>query len=200
MGEQDAGLACVVANVAGEGGLDIRRGLRHFAAGARAWVLPPQWGDRGTDVLVVGYHRGTRGRGLVRMVVPRRHLTGFRVQAVYGPAVARELARPLTELGREHPPRSWPTREEAEAAARNWRDYPLDAWLDSLWSCPAAPGAVARRADVLPRPLQRAPRALLQRAPATRAAGGTLRSCRRLAEESWRMPARSRILGADGQA
>jgi hypothetical protein len=140
MGEQGAELVCVVANVAretehGEGGLDIRQGLRHFAAGAKVWILPPQWGDGGIDVLVVGYHRGTRGRGLVRMVMPRRHLTGFRVQAVYSPAVTRELTRPLTELGREHPPAPWPTRTEAEDAARSWRDYPLDAWLDSRWSC-----------------------------------------------------------------
>ena len=47
MGEQHAELACVVANVAeetahGEGGLDIHQGLRHFAAGAKVWVLPPQ--------------------------------------------------------------------------------------------------------------------------------------------------------------
>ena len=69
------------------------------------------------------------------MVVPRRHLTGFRVQAVYSPAVARELTRPLTELGREHAPAMWTTREEAMEAAERWRDYPLDAWLDDDWSC-----------------------------------------------------------------
>jgi hypothetical protein len=36
---------CVVANVAqetasGEGGLEVRAGVRHFAAGAKVWVLP----------------------------------------------------------------------------------------------------------------------------------------------------------------
>jgi hypothetical protein len=108
---------------------------KQLAAGAKVWVLPPQWGDGGADVIVVGYHRGTRGRGLARMVVPRRHLTGFRVQAVYSPAVARELTRPLTELGREHAPATWPTREAAEETAGSWRDYPLDAWLDNRWSC-----------------------------------------------------------------
>jgi hypothetical protein len=92
-------MVCVVANVAGEtahgdGGLDLHQGLRHFVAGAKVW-----------------------GRGLARMVVPRRHLTGFRVQAVYSPAVARELTRPLAEFGREHAPATWPTREDA--ARRN---------------------------------------------------------------------------------
>jgi hypothetical protein len=47
---QQAALFCMVANVAeetahGEGGLELRQGLRHFAAGAKVWVLPPQWGD-----------------------------------------------------------------------------------------------------------------------------------------------------------
>jgi hypothetical protein len=138
MEEQRVELFCVVANVAGEtahgeGGLELRRGLKHFAPGAKVWVLPPQWGDGGHQVIVAGYHRGTRGRGLARMVVPRRHLTSFRARAIYSPAVARELTRPLTEFGREHPPGIWSNREEAERAAENWRDYPLDAWLDNRW-------------------------------------------------------------------
>jgi hypothetical protein len=114
--------------------LGLRRGVKHFAAGAKVWVLPPQWGDGGAQVIVAGYHRGTRGRGLVRMVVSRRHLTGFRVQAVYSPSVARELTKPLTELGRDHAPVMWPAREEAVRAAAHWRDYPLDAWVDGRWS------------------------------------------------------------------
>src|ERR1700730_197022 len=124
---RQAELLCVVANVAGEtahgeGGLELRQGLRHFTAGAKVWVLPPQWGDGGADVIVVGYHRGTKGRGLVRMVMPRRHLTRFRVQPVYSPAVARELTRPLTEFGREHAPVMWPDRGAAMQSAERWRD------------------------------------------------------------------------------
>jgi hypothetical protein len=135
-----AELLCVVANVAmetahGEGGLELRQGLRHFTAGAKVWVLPPQWGDGGADVVVVGYHRGTKGRGLVRMVMPRRHLTRFRVQPVYSPAVAREPTRPLTEFGREHAPVMWTDRGAAMQSAERWRDRPLDAWLDGRWHC-----------------------------------------------------------------
>ena len=97
---QQAELFCMVASVAeetahGEGGLELRQGIKHFAAGAKVWVLPRQWGDGGEQVIVAGYHRGTRGRGIVRMVVPPRHLTNFRVQAVYSPAVAR-LSHPAT--------------------------------------------------------------------------------------------------------
>jgi hypothetical protein len=46
----------------GEGGLELRRGLRYFAPGAKVWVLLPQWGDAGAQVIVAGYHRGTQGR------------------------------------------------------------------------------------------------------------------------------------------
>jgi hypothetical protein len=135
---QPAGF-CVVANVAeettsGEGGLEVRAGALHFAAGAKVWVLPPQWGDGGHQVIVAGYHRGTRGRrGLARMVMPRRHLTGFRVQGVYSPAVIRALTGPLTELGLDHAPRLWATRQEAEDIAAAWRALPLAAHADD-WS------------------------------------------------------------------
>jgi anti-sigma regulatory factor (Ser/Thr protein kinase) len=130
---------CVVANVAaetaaGEGGLEVRAGVRHFAAGAKVWVLPPQWGDGGDQVIVAGHHRGTRGRrGLARMVMPRRHLTGFRVQGVYSPAVIRALTRPLTELGSDHAPRLWATRQQTEDTAAAWRALPLAAHADD-WS------------------------------------------------------------------
>jgi len=130
---------CVVANVAeetawGEGGLQVRAGVRHFGPGAKVWVLPPQWGDGGDQVIVAGYHRGTRGRqGLARMVMPRRHLTGFRVQGVYSPAVIRALTRPLTELGLDHVPRLWATRQEAEDIAGVWRALPLAAHAED-WS------------------------------------------------------------------
>ena len=125
-----------MANVAGEtasgeGGLDVRAGARHFAPGAKVWVLPPQWGDGGHQVIVAGHHRGTRGRrGLARMVLPRRHLTGFRVQGVYSPAVIRALTRPLTDLGLDHAPRLRATRQQAEDAAAAWRARPLAAHAD----------------------------------------------------------------------
>ena len=56
---QQAELFCVVANVAeetahGEGGMELRQGIKHFAAGAKVWVLPPQWGDGGAQVIVAG--------------------------------------------------------------------------------------------------------------------------------------------------
>lgn len=131
-GQEPPGGFCVVANVAeetaqGEGGLELRRGVRHFAAGAKVWVLPPQWGDGGDQLVVAGHHRGARGRGLARMVISRRHLAGFRVQGIYSPAVLRALARPLTELGWDHSPRLWSSRAEAEQVAASWRELPVTA-------------------------------------------------------------------------
>lgn len=84
----------VVANVAdevarGEGGLDIRRGLKHFSRGAKVWVIPPQWGDGGERISVVGRHRASKR--YIAIVVESRFLTNFRVRGVYSPTVYRLL-------------------------------------------------------------------------------------------------------------
>lgn len=94
---------CVVANVAqetshGEGGLEIRKGLRHFAPGAKVWIAPPAWGDGGERVIVAGRHRGN-SRRYMRIVIESRFLVNFRVRAVYSPALARALAQ--LEAGEE---------------------------------------------------------------------------------------------------
>ena len=61
---------------------------------------------------MVGRHRGSQR--FARLVVPLRHLTGFRVEAVYSPAVARELAKPWVVNGEQRHLRQWESREEAE--------------------------------------------------------------------------------------
>jgi len=127
MGESEAEVLawCVVANVAeqtshGQEEAELRRGLKHFAAGAKLWVLPPQWGDGGDNVFVVGRHRG-RGRGgrLVRMVVERRHLLNYRVRGIYSETVYRELMKPWAPWG-DHPLRLWDTKDQAEQIAQYW--------------------------------------------------------------------------------
>ncbi|MEV6237751.1 hypothetical protein [Lentzea sp. NPDC051838] len=99
---------CVVANVAATD-------LVHFSPGTKLWVLPPQWGDGGQDVVVVGRHRGSPGP-VSQMVVPRVHLTNFRVRGVYQPAVHRQLTKAMKrkEL------RQWESREEAEKVVEWW--------------------------------------------------------------------------------
>jgi hypothetical protein len=117
---------CVVANVAeqtvqGEDH-EVRRGVKHFAPGAKVWVLPPQWGDGGEQVCVVGRHRGRGRHGLIRMVMPRRHLTNFRVRGVYSPAVHMQLTRPWQRGKFDHPVNQWGSRADAERAMRWWNE------------------------------------------------------------------------------
>lgn len=120
----------VVANVRsetaqGDYGLDIRRGLRHFSGGAKVWVLPPQWGDGGDKVFVVGRHRGNR-TSYIRIVIESRHLENFRVRGIYSPALLRAMTRP-GRGDRDYPVQPlWRDREEAErfAAARNVEKLP----------------------------------------------------------------------------
>jgi hypothetical protein len=132
MGESEAEVLawCVVANVAeqtsyGEDA-ELRRGLKHFAAGAKLWVLPPQWGDGGEHVFVVGRHRG-RGPGkLVRMVVERRHLTNYRVRGIYSQTVYRELTKPWASRG-DRLLNLWQTKELAEDFTRYWNRMSVGA-------------------------------------------------------------------------
>jgi hypothetical protein len=109
---------CVVANVgSATSSADEPAGTKHFSAGTKVWVLPPQWGDGGEDVFVVGRHRGRPG-GLVRMVVPRRHLTDFRVKPVYSPAVMAQLENPWRDD--QVRARLWSSEEEAQQVVEIW--------------------------------------------------------------------------------
>ena len=68
-GQEPPGGFCVVANVAqetarGEGGPDLRRGVRHFAGRGEGVGAAAPWGDGGEQLIVAGHHRGARGRGL----------------------------------------------------------------------------------------------------------------------------------------
>jgi len=117
----------VVANVTqwtahGEGGLELQQGLRHFPPGATVWVLPVICGDGGANVIVVGHHRGTLGRGYARIVIARHHLTDFRVQRIYSPALLEAIHHPWQDL--------WNSRAEAEEQAEYWRDHPIEAQAD----------------------------------------------------------------------
>lgn len=106
---------CVVANVVGR--QDGTGGTKHFSAGTKVWVLPPQWGDGGEDLFVAGRHRGQPG-GLVRMVVPRERLAEFRVKPVYSPSVMAQLGRPWRED--QAGARIWSSKEEAEQVVAIW--------------------------------------------------------------------------------
>lgn len=93
-GPEPLGL-CVVANVArvtthGDGGRELRVGLRHFAPGAKVWIAPPRWDPWDPGVTVVGRHRGNHRR-YVAVVVQRRFLEDLRVRGVYSPTLLAKL-------------------------------------------------------------------------------------------------------------
>jgi len=99
---------CVVANVAASD-------LTNLSPGTELWVLPPQRGDGGQDVVVAGRHRRSPGP-LSQMVVPRVHLTSFRVRGIHQPAVHRQLVKRRQRTV----PRQWESREEAERVVEWW--------------------------------------------------------------------------------
>ena len=107
---------CVVANVAATD-------LKHLSPGTTLWVLPPQWGDDGQDLVVVGRHRSSPGP-LSQMAVPRVHLTDFRVCEISEPAVHRQLTKPW----KRSVPRQWESKDEAEKVVEWWaRDAAIHA-------------------------------------------------------------------------
>ncbi|MFJ4184790.1 hypothetical protein [Kitasatospora sp. NPDC089509] len=120
----------VVANVCretahGEGGLEIRQGLKHFGPGAKLWIAPPRWHPRGNAV-VVGRHRGG-GRRYVTLVTRIRFLENFRVRAVHSPALLRALSHP--EPGFEQDGGLW-TAEQARAFAAFHTSHRLEVRTD----------------------------------------------------------------------
>src|SRR5258706_11288793 len=80
---------CIVANVIrerpyGPGGQEIRRGTKHFAPGAKVYVLGFFWGS-GDDLTVVGHHR--RSNRYITLSMTSHHLVNWRVELVYSPHV-----------------------------------------------------------------------------------------------------------------
>lgn len=79
----------------GPGGRDVQRGTRHFAPGAKVWLLPQAWGMPDEQYPVVGRHRGSAR--YIKIVMQIRHLQNFRVRGVYSPALYAAMTRPLVE-------------------------------------------------------------------------------------------------------
>ena len=87
---------CVAANVVherqyGPAGAEIRRGTKHFAPGAKVYVVDFFWGMGGEDVTVVGRHR--KSKRYLALTMKAKHLANWRAELVYSPAVIREITR-----------------------------------------------------------------------------------------------------------
>ncbi|MEU8436759.1 hypothetical protein AB0F18_28400 [Streptomyces sp. NPDC029216] len=101
----------VQVTVQGYGGLEVRRGTKHFAPGAKVWVVPPHW-DWSDRLYVVGRHRGRFNR-YIAVVMRRDFLENLRVRGVYSPALARALA---DVVGRPF----WNSVEDAQMMLDQW--------------------------------------------------------------------------------
>jgi hypothetical protein len=116
----------VVANVVDEHlsgeDLQLRHGLKHFAAGAKVWVSAVWNGDGGARRWVVGRHRGSPR--YIRIIIEARHLNNARVKPVYSPG----LLRLLESAGGRMVFESRPAAEEIAV----WLNEPrLEASLDA---------------------------------------------------------------------
>lgn len=126
---------CLVANVAretahGDGGQDIRDGLRHFSPGALVWLTPPMWGDGGERMRATGRRRKNRWHHL-SVVVHTRHLESFRVKGVYSPALltALEGTRTTGAHARTYP--LWDARERAQRMADTFNAALLEVTFEA---------------------------------------------------------------------
>ena len=111
---------CLVANIRKEGfpdsgPLDSRGGTKHFAPGARVYVLPVRWDgwwDRGP---VIGKKKGSRR--YVRKIIGWEWLENFRCKRIYSPTVISWMMGVRSEIKNYGGP------------------YPYGDWIDG-WGVP----------------------------------------------------------------
>ena len=87
---------CIVANVAhersyGPGGAETRRGTKHFAPGAKVYIVDFFWGMGAENVTVVGRHR--KSHRYITLAIRSRWLVNWRVELVYSPYVVGEIIK-----------------------------------------------------------------------------------------------------------
>jgi hypothetical protein len=85
---------CIAANVVnerpyGEGGLEMRSGTKHFAPGAKVYVVRFFWGMAGETLTVVGRHR--KSHRFITLSMPSKWLVNWRVELVFSPRVIKEI-------------------------------------------------------------------------------------------------------------
>ena len=68
----------------GEGGLETRKGTKHFRPGAKVYVIDAHWGMCDA-VTVIGHHRAS-GR-FTKLDMSVKHLENFRLDRAYSPNV-----------------------------------------------------------------------------------------------------------------
>jgi len=143
-----------VANVVrerpyGPGGAEIRSGSKHFAPGAKVYIID-LFGGMCERIVVVGQHR--KSKHLIALVIDVRLVENLRTKVCYSPAViekikeycAKQYSMSIQQL----------TQEFAETVCRV-----VPAWQAAAWRTPAQPPAASapsatltllREAEALP--------------------------------------------------
>ena len=103
----------------GLGGLEKRRGTKHFAPGAKVYVYEFFWGVGGENVTVMGRHR--KSHRFIQLSMRAKHLANWRAELVYSPAVAKVI-RENAEFGRLDAGSKRARRRTEEIAARYIKD------------------------------------------------------------------------------
>lgn len=85
-----SGIWTLVANVLmvrpyGVGGLKTYRGTRHFAPGAKVFVVAAFWGMGAESVIAIGHHR--KSKRYIHIAMKSAHLTNWRVELIRSPTV-----------------------------------------------------------------------------------------------------------------
>ncbi|HLP95053.1 MAG TPA: hypothetical protein VK168_13510 [Saprospiraceae bacterium] len=69
---------------------ELRQGTKHFSPGAKIYCMPVMWGDGYENIQVIGLHR--KSKKYICIVMPSRHITGWRLQKVYKPYILQLMA------------------------------------------------------------------------------------------------------------
>lgn len=84
---------CLVGNIVEEHEFgeekEIRKGTKQFPPNAKVYCFPAQWGDGYEHILVLGKPR--KRREMIRVVMPSKYITNWRVQKVYDYTVISEM-------------------------------------------------------------------------------------------------------------
>lgn len=84
----------VVANIVqehpfGPGGLETRRGTKHYSAGAKVYCIHFFWDGPRTRVQVTGLHRGSRHYATT--IVRHERLTNPRLKLIHSPLIIKQI-------------------------------------------------------------------------------------------------------------
>jgi len=102
---------CLVGNIGrvrSPSGDSPSPGTPHYSGGTKVYCLPAQWGDGYERIVAIGRHRGSRAFSC--LVTRTEHISNWRAQVVYSPAVLRFIHEWCSIKGH----RNWNSRVEVE--------------------------------------------------------------------------------------